>query len=263
MKIISVVSGKGGVGKTTLSANLCLALKKMGQDVLSVDLDPQNSLRLHLGINPNQVAGFVTLALLNTQWDEVMLRGNQDCLVLPFGRTNETERTAFEHQLGKYPSLLLDNLNKLKLSPNTIVIIDTPPGPSVYLKQALFAANIAVVAILADAASYATLPMIDDLIGNYCHNRADFIETLYVINQLDRSRQLAGDIADIVRAKYKTENTSIIHQDQSIPESLAFGEDVISYALDSRGAQDIIDFALKISHFLDGNLNSKMSGQES
>jgi cellulose synthase operon protein YhjQ len=260
VKIISIVSAKGGVGKSTISANLCSALKKMGHDVLAVDLDPQNSLRLHLGISPSQGAGIATINLKSNQWQEAIVAGNDDCPVLPFGKTNEAERTAFEHQLREHPSFLREHLNKLHLAQDTVVVIDTPPGPSVYLKQALSTANIAVVVILPDAASYATIPMIDDLITHYCQDRRDFIDTLYVVNQLDRSRQLADDMADIVTLKYQEKNTIIIHQDQSIPESLAFNQDVSSYAPDSRGAQDMIDLTAKISHVLSEKSQAKVTG---
>lgn len=39
VKVISVTGGKGGVGKTTLTVNLALALQKMGKKVLLMDAD--------------------------------------------------------------------------------------------------------------------------------------------------------------------------------------------------------------------------------
>lgn len=44
MKIISLINYKGGVGKTTITANLGAQLAKDGLRVLMVDLDPQTSL---------------------------------------------------------------------------------------------------------------------------------------------------------------------------------------------------------------------------
>lgn len=44
MKIISVVNFKGGVGKTTITANLAAGLVKLGKRVLALDIDPQSSL---------------------------------------------------------------------------------------------------------------------------------------------------------------------------------------------------------------------------
>ena len=50
-RIIAVVSGKGGVGKTTMVSNLGAALAKMGKDVIILDANLTTpSLGLHLGV---------------------------------------------------------------------------------------------------------------------------------------------------------------------------------------------------------------------
>src|SRR4030042_5986000 len=54
-KIIAVAQHKGGTGKTTTCINLGASLCDMGKTVLVVDLDPQASLTLSMGINPLQV----------------------------------------------------------------------------------------------------------------------------------------------------------------------------------------------------------------
>jgi chromosome partitioning protein len=50
--IISVTSRKGGVGKTALATSLASILADQGASVLLVDMDPQSSAALALGVDP-------------------------------------------------------------------------------------------------------------------------------------------------------------------------------------------------------------------
>ncbi|MBM3986157.1 MAG: ParA family protein, partial [Planctomycetes bacterium] len=52
MRRIAVINQKGGVGKTTTTANLGAALARLGQRVLVCDLDPQCNLTVHLDVDP-------------------------------------------------------------------------------------------------------------------------------------------------------------------------------------------------------------------
>ena len=63
-KIISVVSWKGGVGKTTSAVNISAYLQMQGKKVCAIDLDSQHNLSKHFGILPGQLKDRKTVYVL-------------------------------------------------------------------------------------------------------------------------------------------------------------------------------------------------------
>lgn len=63
MKIITIISTKGGVGKTTLTANLGALLADQGQRVLLVDADVQPTMSKYFQLERQSPAGLTALAM--------------------------------------------------------------------------------------------------------------------------------------------------------------------------------------------------------
>ena len=239
--VIAVVSAKGGVGKSTMAANLAAALHKHGRSVLAIDLDPQNALHHHFEAIPGQErdAANVGIADPDLDWRSIGVPSTTGVFVVPYGAVDEKHRRAFESQLDNQPQWLARQLSDLQLADGAIVVIDTPPGPSLYLQQALAVANIALVVSLSDAASFTALPLIEGLIKTHTAERADFIGAVYLINQLDSSRQLSKDITQIMQAQLGEQVVGVVHRDQSICEALAYNRNVMDYDPNGRGCLDI------------------------
>ena len=255
MNIVAIVSAKGGVGKTTLCANLAVALRLSGREIVVVDLDPQNALHYHLGLDLARSPGSARVSLQGGSLADACIVGQQGVLLVPYGAVQESERQHFEQVLDSRPHWVEESLSQLGLSADAIVLLDTPPGPSVYLRQALVAADLVLVAMLADAASYATLPLMENLIETYCRGRPGFLDHAYIINQANQARQLSRDVAQVMRLHMGHRIAGVVHQDQAVGEALACGQSVLEYDPQCQGAADIVSTADWIINRLSGVLD--------
>ncbi len=248
MRVLTVASAKGGVGKTTVTESLAVALvRQTGRMVLAVDLDPQNALALHLGLDPQELRGLSRASLAGSPWSDACFECQPGLYVLPFGMVTEPDRAELEAQIAAQPDWLAERLQALALPEDALVLLDTPPGPTVYGQQALQVAHWVLVVMLADAGSYATLPLMQRLVQTYCAPRADFFEALYLINQLNSARQLSQDVLRVLREGVGESFIGVIHNDEAVAEALALGTSVLDHAPQSLARHDILQCANAIA----------------
>lgn len=236
MLIVSFISGKGGVGKTTLAANMAMALAQRGKKVLVIDLDPQNSLRLHLGMDPDEIAGLVREGIS----PESAFDSPFGMKFIPFGRVNQAELEEFSAELNAHPRWLADGIASLATMGLDFVIVDTPPGPTVFLKQTLQAAHRALVVVLADAASFASLPKITSLVEHYTAGRTDFLGMSRLINQMPTRSRLGHQVRAAMMADQNSLTIPIaVHKDERVSQALAYERPILEYAPGCRASLDI------------------------
>lgn len=248
MRVVSVIAAKGGVGKTTVTANLCIALAASGHPVLAIDLDPQNALRFHLAddLHAARTDGLVDAERGASSWTQAMQRGHHGVVLLPFGAIDDEAQIDFERRLAAQPHWLADTLAAFRLPAETLVLLDTPPGPSVYLQQALRVSQLNVVTLLPDAGSFATLPIVERMVDKYCNPRADFVASTYVINQADASRRLNRDVLHTLRDELGPRLLGVVQQDQAVSEALASATTVRHYAPHSQAVDDFTHCAARL-----------------
>ena len=241
MSVVGVVSMKGGVGKSTVCANLAAALAfRMGPGaVLAIDLDPQDALHLHLGLDDRRVPGVCGAAVRGHPLKQTLLHSDTEVDCLPYGAASDAEREAFEQILLDQPDWLATQLQKLRLKRDQVVLVDTPPGPSVYLQQVFRCADIVLVVLLADAASYATVPAMQgwlrDMQAEHPH-----LQAFYVLNQLDRTDILNRDVANLLYQKLEQRLTPVhIHADETVREALALQQPVLQYEPHGQASHDV------------------------
>jgi len=251
MPVIAVIGAKGGVGKTTVAANLCTTLGAAGRRVLAVDLDPQNALRFHLANDPAMreacEAGLAAALAGQIGWTQAIQPARGGVLLLPFGAIDDEHQIDIERHLADNPDWLADTLAGFRLPSDALVLLDTPPGPSVYLQQALRVASITVLTVLPDAGSFATLPLVERMVDKYCTARGDFGAAMYLVNQFDAAKRLNRDVLQALRSAHGDALLSVIHQDQAVGEALAMALDVRRHAPHSQATED---FAVAARHLL-------------
>lgn len=204
MKIISVINYKGGVGKTTITANLAAELAWRGKRVLVVDMDAQASLTFSF-ISPSEWASNFEASGTIKSWFDDFLNGSTSRL------SNVIQRPArinarvspnggcvdaiYSHlalinvdlelatKLGganigqakdnflKVHKRLSDGLAELESDSYDVVLIDCPPNFNIVTKTAIVASDLILVPTRPDELS--TLG-IDYLVRSINGLRKDF-----------------------------------------------------------------------------------------
>jgi cellulose synthase operon protein YhjQ len=240
MIVIAVVSMKGGVGKTSSTANLAAALAaKVGDGRVAVlDLDPQNSLHLHFGLGSTLQEGVASQSLHDANWNETAFQSKFGVICMPYGSVTEPERKDFEALLADKPDWIWSQLMRAGCEQLDVVFIDTPPGPSVYLRHAFACADLALIVLLADAGSYATIPAMESWVEEITAFRPE-LATVYMLNQIDSTSALNHDVGEVLRRRLNSRIAPIgIHRDEAVSEALAFQQPVVIYDPHSQAALD-------------------------
>lgn len=253
MPVILTRSPKGGVGKTTLTANLAIGLRSLGWTVYAVDLDPQNSLRFHLNLPVTDEAGWAERMLASRPWDEAIEINPQGVRVVPFGAVPADRLEALERQVGSRGLPMMTELQRRAGEPDTMVVVDTLPGYSSFQRAAHQVADLSVVILLADAASFAVAPALTR------RSRSDAAAagaeratpTVYVANQYNAERRLSRDVRAAMAQVLGPRLIGTIRDDPSVAEAVACRTCVLLHDVGCGASADLIQLAL----WLDGHFD--------
>ncbi|MHC8289674.1 cellulose biosynthesis protein BcsQ [Pseudomonas sp. XS1P51] len=243
--VIALVSAKGGVGKSTLASALATVLRVEQGQTLAIDLDPQNALQHHLGAEPD-VAGMGNASLQGENWNSLLLAGPAGSSLLPYGAVTEDERRTLERYLEHDRYWLARQLASMDLGANDVVILDTPPGRTVYLEQALMVADQVLVVVTADAACFLTLDQMGRLLGERkAQGQAPLCN--YVINQFDASRAFCRDMHEVYKRRLGNDLLGVVARDHTVGEALAYGRNPLLEPGSSQACTDmrVLSDALK------------------
>jgi len=146
-RIITITSGKGGVGKTTTTGNLGIALAKLGKRVVCLDLDiGLRSLDLILGLESRVVYDIMDVIEGRVRWQQALVQATwtEKMFLLPASQWREKSDLASEQVIKLCQDLSADF---------DFVLVDCPAGIEEGFKNAIAPANEIIIVTTPDVPS--------------------------------------------------------------------------------------------------------------
>lgn len=157
---ISVINSKGGVGKTSVTANVAGLAAAAGWKVLCVDLDPQGNLSRDLGFqdHPEADDGASLFTAMSVPGKHQLkpIRGVREGLdVIPGGSHvgAAAELAKVWESQGRRSDLVFYETLRPVASEYNLILVDCPPGIRFLQNSALSASRFAVIPTKSDDAS--------------------------------------------------------------------------------------------------------------
>ena len=238
-KIISVITQKGGVGKTTTTVNLGACLADMGFRVLIVDLDPQGNTTSGVGLNKDTLLNTSYEVLLGdvTAKEAICSLDSYKLKLLPASLDlsgAEVELIGIDNR-----ESLLQNALEPERGNYDFIFIDCPPSLNILTVNSLTAANTVLVPIQCE---YYALEGLSQLINTIELVQSRLNASLkiegIVFTMYDARTNLSMQVVQNVQANVKQHiYQTIIPRSVRLAEAPSFGEPITVYDPKSTGAQ--------------------------
>jgi chromosome partitioning protein len=249
-RVICVANQKGGVGKTTTTVNIGVALALAGLHVLVIDLDPQGNASTALGAH--RVIG--TPSVYEVLLGEISAgEAIQTCPDAPrLGVLPATiDLAGAEIELVSMVARETRLRNAIEVIPGEYdyVFIDCPPSLGLLTVNAMVATNEVLIPIQCE---YYALEGLGQLLQNIelikKHLNPSLDVSTILLTMYDGRTKLADQVANEVRNHFGPKVlATVIPRSVKVSEAPGFGQSVLTYDPGSRGAMSYLDAAREIA----------------
>ncbi|OOZ38573.1 hypothetical protein BOW53_15045 [Solemya pervernicosa gill symbiont] len=237
MRVIAVINQKGGVAKTTTTANLASALARSGKRVTVIDLDPQGHLATYLGVNERRLAGVDRLLLADESLSSVTMDVRDNLTLVPAGSNLDAVEQMTNGRLAK--SKLLKQVINESLTDQDYVLMDCPPASGLLDIFALYAAKEVLIPVNGDHLSLhglshfiGTLKKVESVLGHK-------IPLHIALTRFHPRRRLARDVMQKLLEYFPGRVLATpVRETAALAECPSFGKTIFEYRPRSVGAND-------------------------
>ncbi len=243
MRTIAFCNHKGGVGKTTSTASVGVAMARQGKKVLLVDLDGQANLT-GIFVNQDDVENSIYDSLVDKQ--PLPIHQIENNLYLVPSDLNMSAAEVKMSGLFNREMRLTHILAKVKTSYDYI-LIDCPPSLGVITINAFFAADDIYVPVSPEILPLKGMMMIENVLEDLREAKPELAITGVFITRFDSRKNINKAVEEEVRKQYADVifNTHI-RDNVSLSEAPGANCSIFDYDTKSKGAQDYTELTKEI-----------------
>jgi len=239
-RVIAFTNQKGGTGKTTVSVNLGVGLAKRKLKTLLIDLDPQHSTTLSLGIDSMDLSTSTYEVLLReATLEEILIDTSISNLTLAPAKLDLSNADINLANEDRFQFRLKESLNPIA-SRYDYILIDCPPSLGLLTINALVAADNVIIPILCDYLSLEGLKQLISSIEKVQEGLNPDLKVLGILpNMVDFRLNISKESLDLVKKHFRgLVFKTLIRTCVKMKEAPSFGKAIFDYAPHSVGAKE-------------------------